>query len=68
MLVLARKIGSRIVVAGNVEIKVVQICGNRVRLGITAPCDIAINRLEVHGRCDRGGSERDKLMTTPEDQ
>lgn len=45
MLVLSRQIGNRIVVAGNIEITVVQISGNRVRLGVTAPSDVSIRRL-----------------------
>jgi carbon storage regulator len=44
MLVLSRKVGNRVVVAGNIEITVVQIYGNRVRLGVTAPSDVSISR------------------------
>ena len=68
MLVLSRKVGSRMVVAGNVEIEVVKISGNRVRLGITAPCHVAINRLELCSRIDHPGSEIVEPTTSPEVQ
>ena len=47
MLVLSRKIGHRIVIAGNIEITVVQIRGNNVRLGVTAPRHIHVHRFET---------------------
>ena len=68
MLVLSRKVGSRIVVEGNVEIKVVQIRGNHVRLGITAPAHVAIERFELCGRVDQMSCKSDKLTTNPDGQ
>lgn len=50
MLVLARKIGERIVIDGNIELVVVQIRGNRVRLGVRAPRDVSIHRGEARYR------------------
>ena len=47
MLVLTRKAGERIVIDENVEIVVVRIRGNRVRLGVTAPRQVAVRRREV---------------------
>jgi len=47
MLVLSRKIGERITIAGNVEIIVSQILGNRVRLAVNAPRDVSITRYEA---------------------
>ena len=51
MLVLSRKIGEKIVVpACGLIIKVVGVKGTRVRLGITAPDDIRVDREEVWQR------------------
>ena len=50
MLVLSRKIGQRIAIGENVELTVLQIRGQRVRLGVAAPHGIAIHRAEVPGR------------------
>ena len=47
MLVLSRKIGDRVVIADSIEITVVQIRGNKVRLGVTAPRQISVRRHEV---------------------
>ncbi len=47
MLVLTRKLGERIVIAGNIEIAVVRICGNKVRLGVTARRHVFVHRSEV---------------------
>jgi carbon storage regulator len=47
MLILARKVGQRIVIAGDIEITVVEVRGDQVRLGITAPRDIAVHRKEL---------------------
>ena len=48
MLVLSRKLGERILVPHcGVEITIIAIEGNAVRLGISAPEDIAVFREEV---------------------
>lgn len=47
MLVLARKIGERIIIDGNIELVVVQIRGKRVRLGVSAPREVPIHRGEA---------------------
>jgi carbon storage regulator len=47
MLVLSRKIGESIVLDGNIKVTVVKIVGNRVRLGIEAPPEVAIKRTEI---------------------
>jgi carbon storage regulator len=48
MLVLTRKLGQAIVIGDSIEIAIVEIKGDQVRLGITAPKDIAIHRKEVY--------------------
>lgn len=47
MLILARKVGQRIVIAGDIEITVVEVRGDQVRLGITAPREIPVHRKEL---------------------
>jgi carbon storage regulator len=46
MLVLTRKINESIVIDGGIEVMVVQVRGNRVRLGFRAPSDVSIQRRE----------------------
>ncbi len=48
MLVLSRKKSERIVIDGNIVITVVDVRGDKVRLGIEAPREVSIHRSEVH--------------------
>jgi carbon storage regulator len=47
MLVLSRKLNESIVIGGDIEITVVSLRGNHVRLGITAPDSVGILREEL---------------------
>ena len=47
MLVLSRKVGDRILIGKDVWITVVQIAGDKVRIGIEAPKDVPIIRQEI---------------------
>jgi carbon storage regulator len=47
MLILARKVGQHIVIGGEIQITVVEVRGDQVRLGITAPRSIAVHRKEL---------------------
>jgi carbon storage regulator len=47
MLVLSRKHGECIVIDGGVTVRVIEVAGNRVRLGIEAPKEISILRSEL---------------------
>lgn len=55
MLVLSRKRGESIMIADEVMITVVEIRGDKVRLGITAPNEISVHRLEVYEAIQREG-------------
>lgn len=55
MLVLSRKIGERIRIGDDVTLTVVRIQGDKVRLGIEAPEEVAIHREEVFRRLQPGG-------------
>ena len=48
MLVLTRKVNEEILINDNIEIKIVSIEGNHVRIGINAPKDVSIHRKEVY--------------------
>ena len=48
MLVLTRKLGESIAIDDHIKIRVVQIKGKQVRLGIQAPKDTKIHREEVY--------------------
>ncbi len=48
MLVLTRKLGESIAIDDHIKIRIVQIKGKQVRLGIEAPKDTKIHREEVY--------------------
>ena len=47
MLVLSRRRDESIMVGENVEIRIIGVSGNKVRLGITAPKSIEVHRKEI---------------------
>lgn len=47
MLVLSRKKGESVVVNGNITIVVVDVRGDKARIGIEAPADVAVYRSEI---------------------
>lgn len=47
MLVLTRKKNERVVMTGGIEVEVVEIRGDKVRLGFVAPDHVIIHRKEV---------------------
>lgn len=47
MLVVRRRAGEAIIVAGDVEIEIIEISRTRVKLGITAPRDVTVTRRET---------------------
>jgi len=48
MLVLTRKIDESIIIGDNIEVKVVEISGKSVKLGIEAPRELSVHRKEVY--------------------
>jgi carbon storage regulator len=48
MLVLTRRVGEEIVIDGNIHVTVLAIHGNKIRVGVTAPPSVPVDRLEVH--------------------
>jgi len=61
MLVLSRNKGERIVIGNNIVLTVVDIRGDRVRLGFTGPSEVPIHREEVFRRLEEEQTERDRL-------
>jgi carbon storage regulator len=48
MLVLSRKKDESIVIANNIVVTVIEVRGDKVRLGIVAPKDVPVHREEVY--------------------
>jgi carbon storage regulator len=59
MLVLTRKPSQSIMIGDGIEVQVLSVAGEKVRLGITAPRDVSIFRDEVLERIEHEG-ERER--------
>jgi len=57
MLVLSRQKDQTIMIGDNIEITVVDIRGDKVRLGITAPAKIPVHRKEVYDAIKKENKE-----------
>jgi len=57
MLILTRKLGEVIRVGDAVTVRVLEVKGNQVRLGIEAPADVRIYREEVYRAIRRENEE-----------
>jgi carbon storage regulator len=50
MLVLTRRVGEEIVIGDNIQVTILKMESNQVRIGITAPRSITVDRAEVSAR------------------
>ncbi len=48
MLALTRKKDEAIIIDGNIEIKILDVQGDKVKIGISAPKDVSIYREEIY--------------------
>lgn len=66
MLVLSRKPGEQVVIGNNITVTVVEVVGNRIRIGIDAPGDVRILRAELADWQDEAGAEQHRADREPE--
>ncbi|MHC4520587.1 MAG: carbon storage regulator CsrA [Planctomycetota bacterium] len=64
MLVLSRATEQTIMIGDNIEVKVVDIRGGKVKLGITAPRSVPVHRREVYNRIERKRQNDDRVGKT----
>ena len=61
MLILTRRTGETVMIGNEVTLTVLGVKGNQVRIGITAPKDVAVHREEIYQRIQqektKGGVE-----------
>ncbi len=65
MLVLSRKKGESVIIRENIVVTVVEIRGDKVRLGIEAPKDVPVHRREVYEAIKRVEGSQTKSPEIP---
>ena len=60
MLCLGRRVGESIYIADNIFITVLEFQKNQVKIGITAPREVSIHRLEIYEKIQREADNREK--------
>lgn len=65
MLVLTRKVGEQIIIGDDIRLIVVEIQGDKIRLGVCAPKRVVIDRLEVHERRKKDVADHAGLKPGP---
>lgn len=56
MLVLSRSRGQEVVIDGTMTVTVLEIRGDKVKLGFTGPAQVPVHRKEVHDRLLQEGA------------
>lgn len=64
MLVLSRKPNESIMIGDDIEVKIVEVKGDYVKLGITAPKCIPVHRKEIYEAIQRENIEAMKSQVT----
>lgn len=57
MLVLTRRVGESLMIGDEVSVTVLGVKGNQVRIGVSAPKEVAVHREEVYERIQQEGDD-----------
>lgn len=68
MLILTRRIGETLIIGDDVNITVLGVKGNQVRLGINAPKDVSVHREEIYLRIQQEKQGTDGTEVEEEDE
>jgi len=50
MLILTRRVGESLIISDDMKVTVLGIKGNQIRIGVSAPREVAVHREEIYNR------------------
>ena len=62
MLILTRRVGETLMICDSVTVTILGVKGNQVRVGITAPKDVAVHREEIFQRIGKEPAPGDETQ------
>ncbi len=67
MLVLARRLNQYIIIGNDIEVVIVDIKGDQVKIGIKAPKNVSVHRAEVHQEIQAENIQAVNVSIKPEE-
>ena len=67
MLILTRRVGESLMIGDEVNVTVLGIRGNQVRIGVDAPKDVAVHREEIYERIQQEKTDDDDVVSSESD-
>ena len=68
MLILTRRVGETVMIGEDVTVTVLGVKGNQVRIGVSAPRDVAVHREEIFERIKREEAGEGEPSQEPESE
>ena len=65
MLVLTRKLNEEIIIGDNIRITVVEVAPGRVKIGVSAPKSVRVDRAEIHEKKQQGAAPAPVAIDAP---